>query len=210
MTSDQPGDPEAEERQSRSVLFNHRQSRSYDLDHARYSIYECTVCDNIMLTVSPSADGLSCHSEPMQEIRDWDMEIQPPDIRNVLLEVFGLPRAGLDICLCVIGEGPSSPDEIADLLGYDRSTVSRYLNALVDIGLLQKSQLNREGGGFVNVYHSIDLEKMRRETLVGFYVWAGEAAALIEEANVTKEEYLEEDYSEGLQEIFWEKFRDDA
>ena len=26
---------------------------------------------------------------------------------------------------------------------------------------------------------------MRRETLVGFYVWAGEAATLIEEANLT-------------------------
>jgi len=29
---------------------------------------------------------------------------------------------------------------------------------------------------------SVDLERMRRETLIGFYIWAGEAAALIENA----------------------------
>jgi predicted transcriptional regulator len=98
------------------------------------------------------------------------------------------------------------PADVADELGYDESTVRRYLNRLVDIGLLQKSQLNREDGGFVNVYHSIDVATMRRETLVGFYAWAGEAAVLIEEANVTKAEYLDEDYSEGLDEVFWERF----
>jgi hypothetical protein len=66
--------------------------------------------------------------------------------------------------------------------------------------------LNRESGGFVNVYHSIDLDEMRAETLIGFYVWAGEAASLIEEANLTKEDYLDADYDSGLGEIFWERF----
>jgi predicted transcriptional regulator len=96
---------------------------------------------------------------------------------------------------------------VAETLDYDRSTVSRYLNELVDIGLLEKSQLNRESGGVVNVYHSIDIERMRRETLVGFFVWAGEAASLIEEANLTKEAYLNEDASGSLQDVFWEDFR---
>ena len=40
----------------------------------------------------------------------------------------------------------------------------------------------------VNVYHSVDLERMWRETLIGFYVWAGEAAALIEDANSAKQD----------------------
>jgi predicted transcriptional regulator len=126
----------------------------------------------------------------------------------VLLDAFNLPKAGLDICLCVIGDGPLSPNEVADTLDYDRSTVSRYLNELVNIGLLERSQLNRESGGVVNVYHSIDVERMRRETLVGFFVWAGEAASLIEEANITKEMYLEGNHSDGLQEVFWEEFRE--
>lgn len=72
--------------------------------------------------------------------------------------------------------------------------------------MLQYSELNREQGGVVNVYHSIDIEQMRRDTLVGFYVWAGEAAALIEDANLEKEEYLEENPDRELPDVFWESF----
>ena len=177
-----------------------------DLRDRQYGIYQCNDCENVALTLRNCDGGMTCHGEPMERVTDLDIEVQPPDIKQVLLDAFDLPKPGLDICLCVIGEGPMPPADVAEALGYDESTVRRYLNRLVDVGLLQKSQLNREDGGFVNVYHSIDVATMRRETLVGFYAWAGEAAALIEEANVTKAEYLDEDYSEGLDEVFWERF----
>jgi predicted transcriptional regulator len=144
----------------------------------------------------------------MERVTETKLDIRPPDVRQVLLDAFGLPKPGLDVCLCVIGEGPLSPAELADRLDYDESTVRNYLNDLVEFGLLEKSQLNRESGGFVNVYHSIDLAEMREETLVGFYAWAGEAASLIEEANLTKEEYQDTDVEAGLNEVFWERFRD--
>jgi predicted transcriptional regulator len=176
----------------------------------QYNIYECNDCENVALTLRDCDGGMTCHGEPMEEVTGVAMDVQPPDIKQVLLDAFGLPKPGLDICLCVIGEGAMSPADVADHLDYDESTVRRYLNRLVEIGLLQKSQLNREDGGVVNVYHSIDLAEMRRETLVGFYAWAGEAAALIEEANLTKEDYLEADYSEGLDEVFWEEFQSES
>ncbi len=179
-----------------------------DLNARPYGVYECQDCNNVVLTMQDVEGGMTCHGEPMVEITDWEMDVQPPDLRQVLLDAFGLPKMGLDICLCVIGEGPVSPSELAETLDYDRSTIRRYLNELVDVGLLQKSQLNREEGGFVNVYHSVDLDRMRRETLVGFYVWAGEAAALIEQANLTKADYLSEDHSDGLQEVFWKEFEE--
>jgi hypothetical protein len=75
--------------------------------------------------------------------------------------------------------------------------------------LLRRSELNREGGGVVKVYHSVDLERMRRETLIGFYVWAGEAASLIEDANLTKQDYLEENPDQELPDIFWESSPDE-
>jgi len=145
----------------------------------------------------------------MRRVTNCDIAVKPPDVRQVLLDAFGLPKAGLDICLCVIGEGPLSANEVAEALGYDRSTVTRYLNKLVDIGLLRRAELNREEGGVVNVYHSVDLERMRRETLIGFYIWAGEAAALIEEANLTKQDYMAENPDQELPDVFWESFPDD-
>jgi predicted transcriptional regulator len=180
----------------------------YDPNSGRYDIYECTVsdCDNVVLVVGSDDPPMSCHDQPMERVTDLEMSVKLPDVRQVLLQAFGLPKAGLDICLCVIGEGPLSASEVAEQLGYDRSTVTRYLNKLVELGLLQRSELNREGGGVVNVYHSVDLERMRRETLIGFYVWAGEAASLIEEANLTKQEYLEANPDRELTDIFWESF----
>ena len=180
----------------------------YDPETSRYDIFECSDCDNVALVVGSDDPPMSCHDQPMERVRSVEMSVKPPDVKQVLLQAFGLPKAGLDICLCVIGEGPLSANEVADTLGYDRSTVTRYLNTLVDLGLLRRSELNREGGGVVNVYHSVDLERMRRETLVGFYVWAGEAASLIEEANLTKREYLEENPDRELPEIFWDAFPD--
>lgn len=180
----------------------------YDASSSKYDVYECVDCDNVVLVVGRDDPPMSCHDRPMKRVTELEISVKPPDVRQVLLQAFGLPKAGLDICLCVIGEGPLSANEVAEELGYDRSTVTRYLNTLVDLGLLRRSELNREGGGVVNVYHSVDLERMRRETLLGFYVWAGEAASLIEEANLTKQEYLDENPDRELPHVFWESFRD--
>lgn len=181
----------------------------YDPDSSRYDIFECPDCDNVVLALGRDEPPMSCHDQPMERVTDLTMDVQPPDVKQVLLQAFGLPKAGLDICLCVIGEGPLSAGEVAESLGYDRSTITRYLNKLVDLGLLERSELNREAGGVVNVYHSVDLEQMRRETLLGFYVWAGEAAALIEDANLRKQDYLAENPDQELPEVFWDAFPED-
>jgi len=183
-----------------------RTRREIDLGEREYSIYKCQNCANVVLSMQDCDGGMTCHGDEMQRVTESNLEIRPPDIRQVLLDAFGLPKPGLDICLCVIGEGPLSSSELADQLDYEEGTIRKYLNELVEFGVLEKSQLNRESGGFVNVYHSIGLDEMRAETLIGFYVWAGEAASLIEEANLTKEDYLDADYDDGLDEIFWERF----
>ncbi|MEF8826256.1 MAG: helix-turn-helix domain-containing protein [Halapricum sp.] len=164
----------------------------YDPSSSTYDVDECVDCDRVFLTVGRDDPSMSCHDQPMKRVTGFEMSVKPPDGKQVLLQAFGLPKAGLDICLCGIGEGPLSTNDVAEQLGYDRSTVTRYLTNLVDLGLLRQSALNREGGGDVNLYHLVDLERMRRETLIGFYIWTGEAASLIEQANLTKQDYLEE------------------
>jgi predicted transcriptional regulator len=200
---------DTDDRRDQSPFPARGESPDIDISGRPYAIYRCQDCRNTVLSMQDCEGGMTCHGEPMERVTETAMTVEPPDLRKVLLDAFGLPKMGLDICLCVIGEGPLSPGEVAGRLEYDESTIRTYLNELADLGLLQKSQLNREGGGFVTVYHSIDLEKMRRETLTGFYVWAGEAAALIEQANLTKEDYLDADHAEGLEEVFWEQFRGD-
>ncbi|MDZ7850542.1 MAG: helix-turn-helix domain-containing protein [Halodesulfurarchaeum sp.] len=181
---------------------------AYDPETSRYDLFECPDCDNIVLALGRSDPPMTCHNKPMERVTDVEMAVKPPDVKQVLLQAFGLPKPGLDIALFVISEGPRSANDVADALGYERSTITRYLNTLAEIGLLQKSQLNREEGGVVNVYHPVDLERLRRETLVGFYVWAGEAAARIEESNLAQQETLDGNEDRALPEVFWESFPD--
>lgn len=124
----------------------------YDPTSSRYDVFECPDCDNVVLALGRDDPPMSCHGEPMVRVTDVEMNVKSPDVKEVLLNAFGLPKAGLDICLCVIGDGPLSANDVAESLGYERSTVTRYLNTLVDLGLLQRSELNREQGGVVNVY----------------------------------------------------------
>jgi predicted transcriptional regulator len=184
------------------------QEVEYDPSSSRYELMECQDCDNVVLALGRDDPPMSCHGNEMVPVTDVEMSVNTPHVEQVLLDAFGLPKAGLNICLCVIGEGPLSASEVAEALDYDRTTVTRYLNELVDLGLLRRSELNREGGGVVNVYHSVELERMRRETLIGFYVWAGEAASLIEDANLTKREYLEANTDRELPDLFWESFEE--
>lgn len=193
-----------------SPISDRTDSDEIDLGDRPYNIYRCRDCKNTVLSLHDCGDGMTCHGETMEPVRDVEMNVNPPDLREVLFNVFGIPKIGLDICLCVIDEGPLSPDEVAEKLGYDGSTIRRYLNQLTEVGVLKKMQLNREDGGFVNVYRSIDIDEMQRESLAGFYMWAGEAATLIEEANLTKEDYLDASSEESINEIFWESFQDDS
>lgn len=179
-----------------------------DLEARSCTVYGCETCENVVLTLYDCGGGMACHDEQMAPITESNLDINPPRLREVLPNAFGLLKTGLDICLCVIDQGSLTPDKVAAQLGYDESTVRRYLNQLVEIGLLVKTQLNREAGGFVNVYRPIEVTEMRRESLLGFYLWAGEAASLIEEASITKQEYLDESNDESINDVFWESFRD--
>jgi predicted transcriptional regulator len=82
----------------------------------------------------------ACHDQPMERVQSIDISVKTADVKQVLFEAFRLAKAGLNICLCVIGEGPLSANEVADTLGYDRNTVTRYLNKLVEVGLLRRSE----------------------------------------------------------------------
>lgn len=183
------------------------ESVEYDPSTGRYTIFECLDCGNTVLALGRDGredPSITCHGEPMERVATPEMDVQPPDLRQVLLQAFGLPKSGLDICLHVIEDGPLTANEVADALDYDRSTVTRYLNKLVELGLLRQVELNRKSGGVVNVYRPVDIDRIRRESLIGFYVWAGEAAARIEETKAKmKQRYLEDGPDREFPAVFW-------
>lgn len=70
----------------------------YDPTSSRYDLYECSDCDNVVLALGRDEPPMSCHDKPMERVTDVGMSVRPPEVKQVLLQAFGLPKAGLDIC----------------------------------------------------------------------------------------------------------------
>jgi predicted transcriptional regulator len=159
------------------------------MDAEESTIMECPDCETITLG---GADGRSrCCDEHRHPIETEDVEIEPPALEDILGMVFGMNETELDVCLCVMDVGEATTSEIATELGVDRSHVSRHLNHLVDLGVLEKRERLLEAGGRVNVYTPASLETVRRNFTLGLLAWFDEAVDVIEGISREKVEAIE-------------------
>ncbi|SIS13713.1 Predicted transcriptional regulator [Natronorubrum thiooxidans] len=182
-------------------------TRELDDDHGgrnlSHSVFACESCDTVILSRNDHADRLRCCDESLSEVATPD--VATPTLETVSSEMFGLPKRGFDVSLRTSEIGAATVAQVADVLGNDRSVVTRYLNQLVDVGVLMKTRRVRKQGGDVNVYYPIPPTKMRRETILGCYAWAGMAADLLDEMNrehATLEAHSEHG-TEKLAVMFW-------
>ena len=65
-------------------------------------------------------------------------------------------------CLRVLGSSskPLTVDEIAEAVGYDRSTVYRSVQRLFTTGFVKKAQRNYDEGGYYHVYSVVNTENI--------------------------------------------------
>ncbi|NEU58630.1 helix-turn-helix domain-containing protein [Halorussus sp. MSC15.2] len=143
-------------------------------------VYRCQHCGNVSFGRSASDSG-----EGERPSTDASA-IERPELAVVLREVFGISETGIRICVFLMEDGESTAGELADHLELDRSTVSRQLNQLTDIGLLEKRQRLLSEGGYVHVYSPVDVEEVRQRLTVGLHAWMDEALELVEDVNREK------------------------
>ena len=155
------------------------------MDETGFGVYECGECDNVILCRRGDAE-VECCGETPERMRDIDTGIEEPSQKGLLKEVFGLTETGMEICLCVMEEGEATVSDIADSIDVDRSAVSRYVNNLVEIGMLEKNTRNLEKGGYVHIYSHEPPEEVKDNLTMGFYKWTALGVERIEELNAEK------------------------
>lgn len=151
---------------------------------------ECSDCGSV--AVQPSRDRSQCCDRPVREVDPDDFPVEEPELAELLGTVFGMSRTELDVCLCVMDVGEATTKEIANELDVDRSHVSRHLNHLVDLGVLEKRRRLLEAGGRVNVYVPAGLEQVRRNFTLGLFAWMDEAVDVIDGISREKVESITE------------------
>lgn len=158
------------------------------LNSEEFSITECPACET--LSMGEQDRPSSCCDEPLDGVAVDDVEVESPALEELLAMVFGMSQTELDVCLCVMDVGETTTKEIADELGVDRSHVSRHLNHLLELGVLEKQERLLEGGGRVNVYTPASLETVRRNFTVGLFAWFSEATEVLEDLSREKVEAI--------------------
>ncbi|MFC4451321.1 helix-turn-helix domain-containing protein [Halorussus aquaticus] len=164
-------------------------------------VHKCQHCGSVSFGSAASDSG-----EEQRPSTDASA-IERPELAVVLREVFGISETGIHICVFLMEDGESTAGELADRLDLDRSTVSRQLNHLTDIGLLEKRQRLLSDGGYVHVYSPVDVEEVRQRLTVGLHVWMNEALELVEDINREKVAALaraDSDDNESTS-IYWDR-----
>ncbi|MFC7194090.1 ArsR family transcriptional regulator [Halosimplex aquaticum] len=106
--------------------------------------------------------------------------INDPDLSVLLHHVYGLSGSSVDICVSLLERGEATATDIASDVGVNRSTVSRQLAQLRELGVVECREEPVAGGGRVKRYSSVSLDELRQRHREGLLVWASDAMAVVD------------------------------
>lgn len=153
-----------------------------------FEVFECTSCGAVRF----GDDGADCCGHPMDPVESSGDGVTRPELDELLRFVFDMSPSELDVCLCVMEAGETTTDQVADELGVDRSLVSRHLNHLAALGVLEKRRRIRKSGGQVYVFTPNSVEEVRQGFKRGLYAWTAEAFRQIDGLSREKVESMAE------------------
>lgn len=154
-------------------------------------LYECPSCNRRKL------DGeATCCGRPMETI-ETTVAFKPPELEQMVKQVFGIASTELAICEVLMAEGEATISELSKQIPHDRSTISRHLNHLVSLDMVTKRSKNLNGGGRAHVYSFVSPDEIRQNLHLGIYMWSKEARELADELTQAKIEAMVEQSGEA-------------
>lgn len=146
------------------------------------TIHRCSSCREL----APKKE--SCCGE-LEEIEVSGI-YEPPEMEQISQQVFGITPGERKICEGIILEGEATVSELRNHVSVDRSTISRRLNHLVDLGLVYRQSEALKKGGRTYVYSFAPLDEVQRKLQVGLYLWTRETLELTDELVQEKKEIM--------------------
>lgn len=153
---------------------------SSDERDSAVAAYSCRHCGSVSL----DERSRQCCGEEMDPI-DVDA-VGQPELRALLPQVFGVSQRGIDICIYLMEERRGTTDDIATALDINRTTVSRQLNQLRELGVVEYGEQSLKEGGRIHVYNPVSLEEMRQRHREGLLDWVTDALSLLDEMDREK------------------------
>jgi predicted transcriptional regulator len=164
-------------------------------------LFECGSCGNLGLGVGEGE--IRCCDRPMRPVDAPAPAVSDPTLDGLLRAVFDMSDTELEICLCVMEGGELTVADLAAETDYDRSVVTRHLNHLVDLGVVDKRRRLLERGGEVYVYTPAGPEVVRDRFNGLFLRWVAQSSQLLDDLRREKVEAIVERHVEDSQ---WQIF----
>lgn len=137
-------------------------------------LLSCDRCGNLAV----GTGAITCCETTMTPAEPVDA-VADPELETLLREVFGMSDTELEVCLCVMEGGTMTVKELADRIEYDRSVISRHLNHLAELGVVEKQRRLIEQGGHVYAYRPVDPDTVHERLTAAFVTWVHGAAEQI-------------------------------
>ena len=153
---------------------------------APVNVLECATCGNVAV----AREAVTCCGEAMGASNDAATDVAGPSLEELLRTVFEMSETEFQVCLCVMEAGGVTVSELAEQTDYDRSMITRHLNHLADLGVVEKNRRLLEQGGQVYVYTPRDEATVKASLGQQFHTWLRGAAARLGELDREKVESL--------------------
>ncbi|SDQ99044.1 HVO_A0114 family putative DNA-binding protein [Natronobacterium texcoconense] len=164
--------------------------------NAEVAVYRCGSCGDYALGTDEST---CCDVEPIAA--DDTVPIDSPDEAEVMGTVFDVSETELEICRQMMAMEEATIRELTEAVDRDRSVVTRHLDHLVELGVVEKQSRVRSSGGRVNVYTHRPVDAVRRQFKLGLVTWTNEALDLVDDLSAEKAERLVDSTARGSERI---------
>ena len=84
---------------------------------------------------------------------------------EIIKAAYALSENELEIMMCIKNIQPVDIKGIAEIIPKDRATISRSIQRLMGIGIVRKTKINLDRGGFKYLYSSMSVEELKTKLL---------------------------------------------
>ena len=80
---------------------------------------------------------------------------------DIVKAAYALSENEIEIMMCIKNMQPADIKVITEIIPKDRATISRSIQRLIGIGIVRKTKINLERGGFKYIYSSLSVEELK-------------------------------------------------
>ena len=102
-----------------------------------------------------------------------------PTLDDVIRCIFKVKEYEMDMYLVLLEHPGSDVQEIADIMGKDRSAVQRSIKVLMNRGFVNREFKIKKSGGFKYIYRSIPLDDLKSRMRFELTIWSQRMDELI-------------------------------